>query len=176
MIIMDSFLGQHNPSNYFALTFFYTVRYSFPPFYIFPGNRKTRRTEVLRVSYVWTQRTLRYSIFRYIRSTRLRFRYASSRSGIRPVSPSSNILIRVNSHRIFSSSLHCSLLIEYYSITVATRPDPTVRPPSRIANVRPWLIAIGWISSIVISMLSPGMHISVPSGRLQTPVTSVVLK
>ena len=63
-----------------------------------------------------------------------------------------------------------------YSMIVATRPDPTVRPPSRIANVRPWLIAIGWISSIVISMLSPGMHISVPSGRLQTPVTSVVLK
>ena len=64
----------------------------------------------------------------------------------------------------------------YYSMIVATRPDPTVRPPSRIAKVRPWLIAIGWISSIVISMLSPGIHISVPSGRLQTPVTSVVLK
>ena len=63
-----------------------------------------------------------------------------------------------------------------YSMIVATRPDPTVRPPSRIANVRPCSIAIGWISSIVISMLSPGMHISVPSGRLQTPVTSVVLK
>ena len=67
-------------------------------------------------------------------------------------------------------------VVSDYSITVATRPDPTVRPPSRIAKVRPWLIAIGWISSIVISMLSPGMHISVPSGRLQTPVTSVVLK
>ncbi len=64
----------------------------------------------------------------------------------------------------------------YYSMIVATRPDPTVRPPSRIAKVRPWLIAIGWISSIVISTLSPGMHISVPSGRLKTPVTSVVLK
>ena len=63
-----------------------------------------------------------------------------------------------------------------YSMIVATRPEPTVRPPSRIAKVRPWLIAIGWISSIVISMLSPGIHISVPSGRLQTPVTSVVLK
>ena len=63
-----------------------------------------------------------------------------------------------------------------YSMIVATRPDPTVRPPSRIANVRPCSIAIGWISSIVISTLSPGMHISVPSGRLQTPVTSVVLK
>ena len=64
----------------------------------------------------------------------------------------------------------------YYSMIVATRPDPTVRPPSRIANVSPCSIAIGWISSIVISTLSPGMHISVPSGRLQTPVTSVVLK
>ena len=64
----------------------------------------------------------------------------------------------------------------YYSMIVATRPDPTVRPPSRIANVRPCSIAIGWISSIVISTLSPGMHISVPSGKLQTPVTSVVLK
>ena len=63
-----------------------------------------------------------------------------------------------------------------YSMIVATRPDPTVRPPSRIANVRPCSIAIGWISSIVISTLSPGMHISVPAGRLQTPVTSVVLK
>ena len=64
----------------------------------------------------------------------------------------------------------------YYSMIVATRPDPTVRPPSRIAKRRPCSIATGWISSIVISTLSPGMHISVPSGRLQTPVTSVVLK
>ena len=64
----------------------------------------------------------------------------------------------------------------YYSMIVATRPDPTVRPPSRIAKVRPCSIAIGWISSIVISTLSPGMHISVPSGSSQTPVTSVVRK
>ena len=64
----------------------------------------------------------------------------------------------------------------YYSMIVATRPDPTVRPPSRIANVRPCSIAIGWISSIVISTLSPGMHISVPAGNSITPVTSVVLK
>ena len=64
----------------------------------------------------------------------------------------------------------------YYSIIVATRPDPTVRPPSRIAKRSPCSIATGWISSIVISTLSPGMHISVPSGRLITPVTSVVLK
>ena len=64
----------------------------------------------------------------------------------------------------------------YYSMIVATRPDPTVRPPSRIAKVRPCSIAIGWISSIVISTLSPGIHISVPSGRVIRPVTSVVLK
>lgn len=63
-----------------------------------------------------------------------------------------------------------------YSMIVATRPDPTVRPPSRIAKVRPCSIAIGWMSSIVISTLSPGMHISVPAGSSQTPVTSVVLK
>ena len=31
----------------------------------------------------------------------------------------------------------------YYSMIVATRPDPTVRPPSRIANVRPCSIATG---------------------------------
>ena len=64
----------------------------------------------------------------------------------------------------------------YYSMIVATRPDPTVRPPSRIAKRKPCSIATGWISSIDISTLSPGMHISVPSGKWQTPVTSVVLK
>ena len=64
----------------------------------------------------------------------------------------------------------------YYSMIVATLPEPTVLPPSRIAKRRPCSIATGWISSIVISTLSPGMHISVPSGSSQTPVTSVVLK
>ena len=78
--------------------------------------------------------------------------------------------------RIFLSYLSLLRIISNYSMIVATRPDPTVRPPSRIANVRPCSIAIGWMSSIVISTLSPGMHISVPSGRLITPVTSVVLK
>ena len=63
-----------------------------------------------------------------------------------------------------------------YSMIVATRPDPTVRPPSRIAKRSPCSIATGWISSIVISTLSPGMHISVPSGSSQTPVSSVVRK
>ena len=64
---------------------FYTVRYSFPLFCIFPGNSKTRRTEVLRVSYVWTH-------------------------------------------------VPCGtqyILVSDYSMIVATRPEPTVRPPSR---------------------------------------------
>ena len=64
----------------------------------------------------------------------------------------------------------------YYSMIEATVPDPTVRPPSRIAKRRPSSIATGWISSTVISTLSPGIHISIPSGSSQTPVTSVVLK
>jgi hypothetical protein len=46
-----------------------------------------------------------------------------------------------------------------------TIPEPTVRPPSRIAKRRPSSIAIGWISSIDIVTLSPGITISVPSGR-----------
>ena len=49
--------------------FFYTVRYSFLLFYIFPGNRKTRRTEVLRVSYVWTQRYLTITNLLYMRQS-----------------------------------------------------------------------------------------------------------
>ena len=57
-----------------------------------------------------------------------------------------------------------------------TTPEPTVLPPSLIANLNPSSIAIGVISSIVIVMLSPGMHISVPSGNCKSPVTSVVLK
>src|ERR671918_465175 len=63
-----------------------------------------------------------------------------------------------------------------YSMISVTTPEPTVRPPSRIAKRRPSSMAMGWMSSTVISMLSPGMTISVPSGRLATPVTSVVRK
>jgi len=58
----------------------------------------------------------------------------------------------------------------------ATTPAPTVRPPSRIAKRKPSSIAIGAISSISIEILSPGITISVPSGRCTVPVTSVVRK
>ncbi len=63
-----------------------------------------------------------------------------------------------------------------YSLIAITTPEPTVLPPSRIAKRSPFSIAMGLRSSTSISTLSPGMHISVPSGREITPVTSVVLK
>jgi len=63
-----------------------------------------------------------------------------------------------------------------YSRILVTTPAPTVRPPSRIAKRRPSSMAMGVISSPISRVLSPGMIISVPSGRRITPVTSVVLK
>src|SRR5262249_57350579 len=50
---------------------------------------------------------------------------------------------------IYTLSLHDALPI------LATTPEPTVRPPSRIANLRPWSMAIGVISSTSSSALSP---------------------
>ena len=63
-----------------------------------------------------------------------------------------------------------------YLLMPITTPEPTVRPPSRIAKRRPSSMAMGVISWTSISTLSPGMHISMPSGREMTPVTSVVRK
>ena len=57
---------------------------------------------------------------------------------------------------------------------LVTRPAPTVRPPSRMANRWPSSSAMGWMRVTLISVLSPGMTISVPSGSVTTPVTSVV--
>ena len=53
-------------------------------------------------------------------------------------------------------------------------PDPTVRPPSRIAKRSPFSRATGVINSTSIVTLSPGITISTPSGSVATPVTSVV--
>lgn len=61
-------------------------------------------------------------------------------------------------------------------MTSATTPDPTVRPPSRIAKRIPWCMAMGAINSTSTSTLSPGITISTLSGNLMDPVTSVVLK
>ncbi len=62
-----------------------------------------------------------------------------------------------------------------YSMILVTTPEPTVLPPSRIANRTPASIATVFCSSTVSLTLSPGMHISA-STRLAVPVTSVVLK
>ena len=63
-----------------------------------------------------------------------------------------------------------------YSTIAETTPAPTVRPPSRMAKRRPFSIAIGAISSTPNFRLSPGITISVPSGSVTVPVTSVVRK
>ena len=63
-----------------------------------------------------------------------------------------------------------------YSATSEMVPAPTVRPPSRMANRNPFSIAMGVINSTSIVTLSPGITISTPSGKLATPVTSVVRK
>ena len=57
-----------------------------------------------------------------------------------------------------------------------TTPDPTVRPPSRMANRSPSSIATGLRSSTSSCALSPGTHISQLPMRCETPVTSVVRK
>src|SRR3546814_8152571 len=54
----------------------------------------------------------------------------------------------------------------YYFVIVATTPAPTVRPPSRMAKRRPCSMAIGAISLTASWTLSPGMTISVPSGKI----------
>ena len=63
-----------------------------------------------------------------------------------------------------------------YSMILETTPEPTVRPPSRIANRNPSSIAIGAINVPVIRMLSPGITISTPSDNATSPVMSVVRK
>ena len=63
-----------------------------------------------------------------------------------------------------------------HSRILVTTPEPTVRPPSRMAKRRPSSHAIGVINVISMSMLSPGITISTPSGSLMLPVTSVVRK
>ena len=63
-----------------------------------------------------------------------------------------------------------------YFVMLATTPEPTVRPPSRMAKRRPSSMAIGAISLTEMVTLSPGITISVPSGRITSPVTSVVRK
>ena len=94
------------------------------------------------------------------------------------------ILLLSARHRVYAirwnrkraANTRCSFDRPIYSMMLETTPEPTVRPPSRIAKRSPCSIAIGVISLIVIRMLSPGMTISTPSGSSIVPVTSVVRK
>jgi hypothetical protein len=95
----------------------------------------------------------------------------------------SRIIFQVSGVRLSGSRFQGLILTDTWNLTLDTYsimsemvPAPTVRPPSRIANRKPFSIAIGVISSISIAMLSPGITISTPSGRCATPVTSVVRK
>jgi hypothetical protein len=63
-----------------------------------------------------------------------------------------------------------------YAIILATTHEPTVLPPSLIANLNHSVIAIGDCNLTVILTLSPGITISTPAGNSISPVTSVVLK
>jgi len=63
-----------------------------------------------------------------------------------------------------------------YSIISVTAPAPTVWPPSRIANRKPFSSATGVISVTSQLTLSPGITISTPVGSFTSPVTSVVRK
>src|SRR5436190_19936034 len=65
-------------------------------------------------------------------------------------------------------------LLCHYSRTFVTTPAPTVWPPSRMAKRTPVSRAIGVPRVTSQVTLSPGMTISVPSGSLTSPVTSVV--
>ena len=63
-----------------------------------------------------------------------------------------------------------------YLIILVTTPAPTVLPPSLIAKFKFSFIAIGVINLTVNLPSSPGITISVPEGKVTSPVTSVVLK
>ena len=77
---------------------------------------------------------------------------------------------------LLAESVPCLFRLFDYSMTLAITPEPTVRPPSRIAKRRPCSMAMGVIRVISMSRLSPGITISTPSGSLMLPVTSVVRK
>src|SRR3984957_4300002 len=87
--------------------------------------------------------------------------------------PDADLLLGAFGHGACSRSV--AVRGRYLRIFV-TRPEATVRPPSRMAKRRPSVMAMGLPSSTVMSVWSPGMTISVPSGREMVPVTSVVRK
>ena len=73
-------------------------------------------------------------------------------------------------------STNWTTLLVAYLIILVTTPAPTVLPPSLIAKFNFSFIAIGVINLTLNLESSPGIIISVPEGRVTSPVTSVVLK
>ena len=93
-----------------------------------------------------------------------------------PLSPAPKAAHNKKAPALTAGALKAISQAENYFSILETTPEPTVWPPSRIAKRMPSSMATGVISSTCISTLSPGMHISVPSGRVMMPVTSVVRK
>ncbi len=97
-------------------------------------------------------------------------------SMVKCLQSNSNLLLcDLCSHIVYSLMESCEAS-QPHSMTLATTPAPTVRPPSRMAKRRPSSIAIGAIRVALILTLSPGITISTPSGNSHSPVTSVVRK
>mgnify|MGYP003297513994 CR=1 FL=1 len=61
-------------------------------------------------------------------------------------------------------------------VDVAIGPRSALFTPFERLGIGEAMMAIGWIISISMFVLSPGMTISWPSGSLIAPVTSVVRK
>ena len=72
--------------------------------------------------------------------------------------------------------IHALGTVSTYCIISLTTPAPTVCPPSLMANLSSFSIAIGVMSSTSAETLSPGITISTSFGNFTMPVTSVVLK
>ena len=64
---------------------------------------------------------------------------------------------------------------QIYFIIFVTTPEPTVFPPSLIANLPFSSKATGTINLTVKLAVSPGITISVPAGKVTSPVISDVL-
>ena len=78
--------------------------------------------------------------------------------------------------KVRGASLSSAGVSSDHLLMAATTPAPTVRPPSRMAKRSFSSMATGTISATSMVTLSPGITISVPSGSVTTPVTSVVRK
>src|SRR6266446_4417698 len=91
-----------------------------------------------------------------------------------------SVVVRLQTNTDFVALSHLCVpkpsLETAYSMISVTAPAPTVCPPSRIANRRPFSSATGVINVTSQLTLSPGITISTPAASFISPVTSVVRK